>query len=187
MGIRLSVMRVNTNKSPCSQVAWRKRGGSCCPINLIMSLLPEGPRRLPERATRAAQYVGVECRRSTAPNSRLPFLFLFDLRFICRSQWQILILTDNARDDTCINGTTAGLRKLWKTLATSGFISIAGIVHAIHLTPFAWSHKCLAEMRSTSYSYLCIIPHRELRQSSGALSDVSIKSTFFLLSCLYLI
>lgn len=47
-----------------------------------------------------------------------------------------------------------------------------------YLTTFAWSHKCLAEERSTSYTNLCIIPHRELRQSSGALSDASIKTIF---------
>lgn len=109
MGIRLSVMRVNTNKSPCSQVAWGKRGGSCCPINLIMLLLPEGPRRLPERATRTAQYVGIEYLCSAAPNSQLLFLLLFDLRFNCRSQCQMPLLTYYARDEMSINGRTLRL------------------------------------------------------------------------------
>lgn len=109
MGIRLSVMRVNTIRSPCSQVAWRKRGGSCCPINLIMFLLPGGPRRLPERATRAAQYVGIEYQCSAAPNSQLPFLLLFDLKFSCHSQSQMPLLTDYARDVIFINGRALGL------------------------------------------------------------------------------
>lgn len=109
MGIRLSVMGLNTNKSPCSQEAWRKRGGSCCPINLIMFLLPEGSMRLPERATRAAQYVGIEHWCSAAPNSKLPFLLRFDLRFSCHSQCQMPLLTDYARDEISKNGGTLGL------------------------------------------------------------------------------
>lgn len=106
-------MRVNTNKSPCSQVAWRKQSGSCCPINLIMFLLPEGPRRLPERAARAAQYAGIECQRSAAPNSQLPSLQLFDLRFSCHCPCQMLLLTDYAKDELSINGRALGL--FWST------------------------------------------------------------------------
>lgn len=113
MGIRLSVMRVNTNKSPCSQVASRKWGGSCCPINLIIFVLPEGSRSLPERATRAAQYVAIEHHNSNAPNSQLPFLFLFELRFICHLQCQIALLNTYARDQISINGRTLGLSDVW--------------------------------------------------------------------------
>lgn len=197
MGIRLSVMRVNTNKSPCSQVAWRKRGGSCCPINLIMFLLPEGPRRLPERATRAAQYVGIEYQCSAAPNSQLLFLLLFDLRFSCHSQCQMPLLTDYARDEISINGRTLGIFKTeaflfrlarwnWTTAvhtlkrtALANSTSVTCIVlYMQYLTTFAWSFKCLAEVRGTSYTNLCIILHRERRQSSGALSDASIKTIF---------
>lgn len=56
-------------------------------------------------------------------------------------------------------------------------ITITSSINAQYLT-FAWSHKCLAEVRSTSYTNLCLIPHRELRQSFGAFRDASIKTIF---------
>lgn len=196
MGIRLSVMRVNTNKSHCSQVAWRKQGGSCCPINLIISLLPKRPGRFPERATRAAQCVGIEHPCSAAPNLQLPFLLLFDLRFSYNSQSQMPLLTGNARGVISINGRTLSLFQ-YTFLSEYNEIKLDNTntkskkstefcqyhyytVHTVYyFTIFALSHECLADVKSSSYTNLCIIPHKELRQSSEALSDASIKTILF--------
>lgn len=109
MGIRLSATRANANKSPCSRVVWRKQCGSCCPINLIMFLLPEEPGRLPERATRAAQYVAIEHSCSAATNLQLPFLLLFNLRFSSNFQSQMPSLTDSSAGGMSINGRTLRL------------------------------------------------------------------------------
>ena len=74
-----------------------------------MFLLPEGPRRLPERATRTAQYVGIVYQCSAAPHSPLPFLLLFDLRISYHSRSQMPLLTNYARDAISINGRTLEL------------------------------------------------------------------------------
>lgn len=82
--------------------------------------------------------------------------------------WIIMMELDNSDAKTKKNSSGA-------------FISITGIVLYIHyLTTFAWSHKCLTEVGSTSHTNLSIIPHRELRLSSGALSDASTKTIFSL-------
>ena len=64
-----------------------------------------------------------------------------------------------------------------KKNTSHNFANVTGIVLYIqYLTTFAWFYKCLAEVRRTSYTNLCIIPRRKLRQSSRALSDASIKT-----------
>lgn len=109
MGIRLSATRANTNKSPCSRVVWRKQCGSCCPINLIMFLLPEEPGRLPERATGGAQYVAIEHPCSAATNLQLPFLLLFNLRFSSNFQSQMPLLKDSSAGVMSVSGRTLRL------------------------------------------------------------------------------
>lgn len=74
------------------------------------------------------------------------------------------------------------MQKLKKN-SSGNFTTITFVLYIRYLPIFAWSHECLAEVKSSSYTNLCIIPHKELRQSSEALSDASIKIIFLSLLC----
>lgn len=68
-------MRVNTNKPPCSQAAWRKQ---MLPYKSDHDSPPRGLQTLLERVTTTAQNPGIRRQFSDAPNLKLPFGFLFD-------------------------------------------------------------------------------------------------------------
>lgn len=75
MDLRLSAMRVNTNKPLCTQAAWKRQ---MLPYKSDHDSAPRGLQTFLERATTTAQNPGIRHQRSDAPNLKLPFGFLFD-------------------------------------------------------------------------------------------------------------